>query len=379
MDSFYLYILGFLGCAVVIVYSGTKLAKYGDRIAELTGWGNAWVGLILIASVTSLPELMTGIGAVTLVHEPDLAAGNVFGSCVFNLFILSLIDARINQPITSLVKTSHLYAGLFGIILIALSGLAIMLNDIAPVLFWISPFSILLILVYLAAVWGIFQFTQLEKGVRELTKERRGYLKNTNHVIARDPDIIGRPKQSLFWIPNWRLFRCARNVEPIFEMASGKNELKRVVTAYIANAVLVIGAALFLPYFGEQLAYLSGLSNTFFGTLFLAAATSLPELVVSYAAIRMGAFDLLVGNLLGSNVFNIFILALTDLFYTGGSLFSKIRTDHLESVIVVIIMTAVAGLGLMAKPEKKAWRLSIDTLIILILYVGLMVTLFVKT
>lgn len=334
MSAFYLYMLGFIGCTAVIVFSGTKLAKYGDKIAELTGWGNAWVGLILIASVTSLPELMTGIGSVTLVHEPDLAAGNVFGSCVFNLFILSLIDVRIKHPITSLVKTSHLYAGLFGIILIALSGLAIMLSDIIPVLLWISPFSILLILVYLAAMWGIFQFTQSEKDDHELT------ILNKEH---------------------------------------GKAELKRVVTAYIANAVLVIGAALFLPYFGEQLAHLSGLSNTFFGTLFLAAATSLPELVVSYAAIRMGAFDLLVGNLLGSNVFNIFILALTDIFYTEGSLFSNIHTDHLESVIVVVIMTAVAGLGFMAKPQKKIWRLSLDTFIILILYIGLMVTLFFKT
>jgi cation:H+ antiporter len=334
MSNLYLYLAGFIGCAAVIVLSGTKLAKYGDKIAELTGWGNAWVGLILIASVTSLPELMTGIGSVTLVHEPDLAAGNVFGSCVFNLFILSLIDVRIKHPITSLVKTSHLYAGLFGIILIALSGLAIMLDDITQVLFWISPFSILLILVYLAAVWGIFQFTQSEKE----DHERANMNKQHN-----------------------------------------KAELKKAVIAYIANAVLVIGAALFLPYFGEQLAHLSGLSNTFFGTLFLAAATSLPELVVSYAAIRMGAFDLLVGNLLGSNVFNIFILALTDLFYTEGSLFANINADHLESVIVVIIMTAVAGLGFMAKPQRKIWRLSIDTFIILILYIGLMVTLLLKT
>ncbi len=334
MNSLYLYMLGFIGCTAGIVFSGTKLAKYGDKIAELTGWGNAWVGLILISSVTSLPELMTGIGSVTLVHEPDLAAGNVFGSCVFNLFILSLIDVRIKQPITSLVKPSQLYAGLFGIILIALSGIAIMLKDITPVLLWISPFSILLILVYLAAVWGIFQFTQSEKDGKEL-----GILSKEHNKV----------------------------------------EIKRAVTAYVANAVLVIGAALFLPYFGEQLAHLSGLSNTFFGTLFLAAATSLPELVVSFAAIRMGTFDLLVGNLLGSNVFNILILALTDLFYTNGSLFANVEAVHLESVIVVIIMTAVAGLGFMAKPQRKIWRLSIDTLIILVLYVGLMATLLLRT
>lgn len=334
MSSLYIYLVGFIGCTAVIVFSGTKLAKYGDKIADLTGWGNAWVGLVLIASVTSLPELMTSIGSVTIVNEPDLAAGNVFGSCVFNLFVLSLIDVRIKQPITSLVKTSHLYAGLYGVILIALSGLAIMLNDITPMFFWISPFSILLILVYLAAIWGIFQFTQSDKEDNPLVVEDKEYK---------------------------------------------KAELKKAITGYVANAILVISAAVFLPYFGEQLALQSGLSNTFFGTVFLAAVTSLPELVVSFAAIRMGAFDLLVGNLLGSNVFNIFILALTDLIYTDGSLFASINEEHLESVMVVIMMTAVAGLGFMAKPQKKIWRLSIDTLVILFLYIGLMVTLFLKT
>lgn len=124
MSSLYIYLVGFIGCTAVIVFSGTKLAKYGDKTAGLTGWGNAWVGLVLIASVTSLPELMTSIGSVTIVHEPDLAAGNVFGSCVFNLFVLSLIVVRIKQPITSLVKTNRLYAGLFGGVLIALSGQA---------------------------------------------------------------------------------------------------------------------------------------------------------------------------------------------------------------------------------------------------------------
>jgi cation:H+ antiporter len=336
MDNHYLILVGFISYVAIIVYSGTKLARYGDKIAELTGWGKAWVGLILVASVTSLPELMTGIGSVTLVDEPDLAAGNVFGSCVFNLLILSLIDVLIKKPITSLVKISHLYAGLFGIILIAFSGLAIMLSDVLPVWFWISPFSILLILVYISSVWGIFHYTQSE----------------TEKESKRD-DAVDEVKK--------------------------KSEISKVAIAYTANAVLVIGAALLLPYFGEHLAQQSGLSETFFGTLFLAAATSLPELVVSIAAIRIGAFDLFVGNLFGSNVFNIFILALTDFFYTRGSLFANVKVAHLDSVIVVIIMTAVTGLGFMAKPQKKLWRLSVDTFIILILYIGLMVALYFKT
>ena len=69
-----------------------------------------------MASVTSLPELITGISSVSIVNAPDLAAGDIMGSCVFNLLILSFLDARIKQPLFSLVKSSHIVAAIFSII-----------------------------------------------------------------------------------------------------------------------------------------------------------------------------------------------------------------------------------------------------------------------
>ena len=72
--------IGFIICTAVIVYSGTKLSKYGDIIAEKTGLGRAWVGLVLMASVTSLPELITGISSVSFANVPDIAVGDVLGS-----------------------------------------------------------------------------------------------------------------------------------------------------------------------------------------------------------------------------------------------------------------------------------------------------------
>jgi cation:H+ antiporter len=334
MNNLYLHVSGFICCAAVIAFGGARLAKYGDKIAELTSWGKAWVGLIMMAAVTSLPELITGISSVTIVYAPDLAAGDVFGSCIFNLLILSFIDARIKKPLTSLVKASHLFAGLLGIILIALSGIAILLSEITPPVLWFSPLSILLILVYLFAVQGIYKFDKSHESTLEQADSPR---------------------------------------------ADHKAELKKAFTAYFINALLVIAAAVFLPLFGKLIAAQSGLGNTFFGTVFLAASTSLPELVVSFAAIRMGSYDLSFGNLLGSNIFNIFILALDDLFYIKGPLFSSINKNHLESVLIVIIMTAVVGLGLMVRPTRKFLRLSFDTLIIFLLYVSLMFVLFIKS
>lgn len=85
--------IAFLVCTSVIVYAGSRLSKYGDIIAEKTGLGRTWIGVVLMASVTSLPELVTGISSVTYANVPDIAVGDILGSCVFNMLIISFLDA----------------------------------------------------------------------------------------------------------------------------------------------------------------------------------------------------------------------------------------------------------------------------------------------
>ena len=335
MDNLSVNILGFVGCAIIIIYSGTKLSYYGEKISDLTGMGKAWVGLILMASVTSLPELVTGISSVAIVNAPDLAAGDIFGSCVFNLLILSFLDAGNRKPLFSEVKSSHIVAALFGIILLMVAGIAIYLADEIPSVLWMSSFTFLLFGIYLTAVWGIFKYEHAA-------------------LVELPPSIV-------------------------FNTPSRSAELKKAIGGYSINALVVVGAAVFLPYFGENIASQTGVSNSFFGTLFIAAATSLPELVVSVAALKMGALDMAVGNLLGSNVFNMFILGIDDVFYKEGNFFKAISPSHLLSVFITIIMTAVVGLGLLFKPKKKQlWLLGIDTFIIIVLYLTLIIFLFPK-
>ena len=335
MTNIYINSIGFLVCAMIIIYGGTKLSFYGGKIADLTGMGKAWVGLILMASVTSIPELITGMSSVIIVKAPNLAAGDIFGSCVFNLLILSVLDSRIKQPLFSMVKSSHIVAAIFGIILLTVAGMAIYLSNEIPSVLWISGFSFVLFGVYLVSIWGIFYYEH----------------STLNETLGIETPII----------------------------SSNATELKKVIGYYALHALIVIGAAIFLPYFGGHIATHTGLGNAFFGTLFIAATTSLPELVVSLTALRMGSLDMAVGNLLGSNVFNMFILGIDDVFYREGSLFRDISTSHLLSVFFTIIMTAVVVLGLLFKPKKKQlWLLSLDTFIIALLYMTLMTYLFIK-
>lgn len=316
-------IIWFVGCSALITLSGTQLSKQGNKLAELTGLSKAWIGLILMATVTSLPELVTGVSAVAVVKAPDLATGNVLGSCAFNLLIFSVLDLFVKIPLTSLVRTNHIVTGAFSIILLAMAGAAISFDREIPVLLWISSSSIGLILIYALAIRAIFRYE----------KAHAASLNNVESVNASD-----------------------------------SNAIRTALGVYSMHALIVISAALFLPHFGERIANHFDVTDTFFGSVFLAITTSLPEVVVSISALRLGAVDMALGNLLGSNVFNIAILALLDFFYTTGSLYSAISSDHALSIYSSIAMTAIVAIGLVVRPEKKRWRLSIDAWLILIIY-----------
>ena len=330
MNELYLHIAGFVFCAVVIVISGSRLSKYGDMMADLLGWGKMFMGIILMASVTSMPELMTGISSVTIVDAPDLAVGDIVGSCALNILIISLMDLFYHpkKPITSVAQTGHIIAASFGIIMLCAVAVAILMPGIFGSFLWIGGFSFVFLALYFFAIRIIFLF------------EKKQYVKHTEkhtHILS----------------------------------------LKQVVFRYVLNAIFVMGAALALPYFGERIAASTGLSQSFFGTLFIAASTSLPEIVVSIAAVRMGSIDLAIGNIFGSNIFNIGILALDDILYTKGPIFLFTSPNHIIPVIGTIIITAIGIIGIVFREEKK-WKLAFDSAMILVVYVLTMVLLYHK-
>src|SRR4030043_2326487 len=119
--------IAFIICTAVIVYSGTKLSRYGDIIAEKTGLGRAWIGLVLMASVTSLPELVTGISSVTYADVPNIAVGDILGSCAFNISILGFVDLiDRKKPIASRAHHGHVLSALFGILLLSVAWIGIL-------------------------------------------------------------------------------------------------------------------------------------------------------------------------------------------------------------------------------------------------------------
>ena len=326
--------LEFLAVMGLILYSGSRLSRYGDMIAEKTGLSRLWLGMVLMAAVTSLPEMATGLSSVVLAGLPDIAAGDILGSCVFNLFLLSVLDALSKKvPLASRAHQGNLLtAGIF-LLLVSTVGAGLFAGDRLPGLGWIGLYTPFILFGYLIAMWLAFKY------------ERR-------NVPAAG---LGENGVSLYHAVT----------------------LKRAAIGYIVNAAVVVGAAIFLPRIAEGIAGITGLGTTFVGTIFVAMSTSLPELTVTIASLRLGAIDTAVGNLFGSNLFNMAILAVDDLFYVKSPLLAAVEKQHLIAVMSAVAMTGLAVAGLIYQSPKKRFPLSWDTFGIFLVFVVNMVLLYI--
>jgi cation:H+ antiporter len=113
-------------CTLLIVLSGVRLSRYGDVIAEKSGLGGTWMGVLVMAAVTSLPELVTGVSSIVVFDVPDIAAGDVIGSCMFNLLILAFLDFRHPEPLSARIHQGHVLSAAFGIVMLGLAALAML-------------------------------------------------------------------------------------------------------------------------------------------------------------------------------------------------------------------------------------------------------------
>ncbi len=305
-------VAGFAICALIILVAGTRLTHYGDVIAEKTGIGRSWIGLFLIAAVTSLPELITSASSILALNEPDIAVGDVLGSTMFNLLIAAGVGLALVRGITRAEARAQRIAASYGLAMLALALAALLAASRFPVGAGLGIVSVALVVLYLVATRHVF------------TSER-----------------VREPAATMY-----------DHVHP-----------RHAAIRYTLSAIAVVAAGTALPFLAEAFAHDTGMPLTAVATTLVALMTSLPEIVVAVTALRMRAASLALGSLLGSNLFDLLILALDDLLYTAGPILAHISLLHATTLAASIAMTVIALAATYAQ-RRATWRLAWSLVIV---------------
>lgn len=319
----------FLISAAVIVVAGTFLTRYADAIASITGLGRLVIGSLLLAGATSLPELTVDVAAVRM-GLPDLAVGDLLGSSLMNLLILALLDLSHHSrgKMLSRQAAAHALAGSVSVGLTALVALGLLTGKVlAPyAVFGISPVIFVLVVAYTL-------------GVRLIYVDQRIAIQ-----AAAGP---GQPRVQ----------------------ESGETTLGKAMFGFALCAGVILIAGPYLAASAGDLAKLSGLGETFVGTTLVAVSTSLPELVSMIAALRIGAIDLAIGNVFGSNAFNMILLAPLDALQPQ-SLFATVSSRHSITCIAAILATEVAVCGQLYQSESRRRLIEPDASLVVFIVIG---------
>ncbi|MCQ9207350.1 MAG: hypothetical protein NG740_05705 [Omnitrophica bacterium] len=320
----YLIWVKFIICAGLIFFAGKQVARYADAIAEKTGLSRLWIGVILVSFTTSLPELFTGIGSVVFVNAPDLTVGNLFGANSYNLLNIALIDL-LNRPgpLLGMISRGQLLTAAFSLVPVVLAAIAITLSGNG-----ISTLSIANIGIWSA---GIFlSYCVMVRVIYTFEKKNTKPEEDSNRHNAIT--------------------------------------LRNVWINFCASSVVIMGCGIWLAYIGKEMSGVLGLGDSFVGTLFLGLTTTLPEITVSIAAILIGAKEIAIANMLGSNLFNMAIIFVDDVFYRKSPILSSVSPSHLYQAGVVVVMTAVIILAIATKPKKKFFNVSWYTPVLIFVF-----------
>jgi len=318
-------VITFVGLALVIIAAAMFLTKFADGLADQTGLGKTVTGLVLLAGATSLPELSLGFSAVRM-QAYDLTAGNVMGGSLMNLLILAVLDLVSRTPgrILSRPAASHALSGITACLMTSIALLGILLDS---------------------------EWTFLRLGACSWA------LIITYSVCSRLLYLDHRTSES------------AAGPHP--ESAQYERSLAANVTGFLACAAVIFFVAPKLAHTADSLALSSGLGRIFFGTVFVSLMTSLPEAISTFSAIRLKSNDMAIGNILGSNAFNMLILALTDVA-SPTPVLSQVAEVHAITAVCVLLTTCVAILSVLYRAEKRWWIIEPDAALVAILVIGSM-------
>jgi len=319
-------IVVFLASALTVVFCGAKLAVYGDALASLTGWGRLFVGGLLLALATSLPELSTNVSAVRLdPPNPELAVGTVLGANMKNMVTLAGVALAFGG--VRFLRQVAPEQGYLMVVAIGLTGAAVLFGGLnMGIKVWeVGLSSVILIILFVAGMWWVY---------------------NTRPTDANDED----------------------------EEKDAGMTLRRAWYMFGLVSVGVVASGFFLAWSTDEIAEITGIASSTLGILLVAFVTTIPEISATVMAARIGAMDLAVAGVYGSSVFNISLLFYSDIFYREGILVNQTEPAHFVAGGVGIgLMLAGMMLVLMRNRVGRVVASVVLSLIAIIYIVGAVV------
>jgi cation:H+ antiporter len=332
----------------VIVGAGMLLARSGDRIADVTGLGGLLIGMVLVAAATSLPEIAVAVSAIVTQDSPDLAIGNLLGSNMANMALLAAVDLLSRGQTWQRVGVGHSRTAAVAIALTAIAVLGI-LRPTGLAIGWVGVESIIIVIGFISLIAWTHRSATPAMPSGELSHAE---------LAARLAQGGSGP------------------AEPGLERRARLQAIRRDLALFGVAAVAILLAAPVLVGAADGIAREAGLSQSFVGASFLAFATSLPELATALAAVRLGAYDLAVGSLLGSNAFNMAVIFLVDLVYTPGPVLAAVEPIEAFVGVSAILLMAIVLASIVHGARTRFSRLEPGAGMTLVLYVVLMYMIF---
>jgi cation:H+ antiporter len=321
----------FAGAALLIALAGTRLAHVADQLADRTGLGEIIAGALFVGASTSLPGAITSVSTAAQGFA-GLSIGNALGGLTAQTAFIAVADLVYRRA--NLEHAAASVTGLAqGVLLITLLTIPLIASAEPPLTIWgIHPASILTLAVY---GFGLKLLTQIKDDPMWTPVQTSETREELSHP-GEDADKIS---DRVLWVR--------------FLLYAGAT----------AAAGYVIGEA------SMALVQKTELSQSAVGTVFTAIANSLPELVTAIAAVRIGAVNLAVGDIIGGNAFEVLFLSLADFVY-GGSIYAEFEPEDRTTALIAILMTGVLLLGMLRREKVGFARIGFESALVLLLYAG---------
>lgn len=318
--------------AAVVWVAGTRVSRYADRIAQVSGLGHAAVGLVLLAGITSLPEIAVTTTA-SAGGNASLAVNNLLGSVAMQVAVLAVADFVIRRDaLTSVIPDPAVLAqGTLNILTLAVVAAAVIVGDVA--LAGIGMWS-----------WGLLAFYLVSVRIVTLAPGKKGWVgKGDAGAAASDEASTG---------------------------ALAALSLRALIARTALAALAILAAGFLLAKTGESIARQSGLGQSLGGFVLVAVATSLPEVSTVFEAVRLRRYVMAVSGIFGTNLLNGGLIFLADVVYRGPPVLNEVGPFSAFASLLGIAVTAIFLTGLVERRDRTVLRMGIDSIAVLVVYAG---------